>query len=649
MRKLIILITAFSCALTVTKGQEEILMTIGNEKVTRSEFERIYHKNNSSVVYENKSPREYLDLFINFKLKVMEAKALGYDTMSTFVKELNGYRDQLAKPYLQDKEQIQQMLEETYRRITTEVNASHIAIKIAAGALPADTLETYNKIMSIRDRLLAGESFEDLAVTYSDDPSVKTNKGNLGWFSAFRMVFPFEDAAYKTPVGQLSMPVRTRYGYHILRTNAFRPAIGEIMLAHIMIRLHPNADSASQQAAKEKIFSCYEQLNNGEPFAEVAQQHSEDQASARNGGKLRWVRSGELPPEIEEKVFAIKDSGQYIEPLKSEYGYHIFQCLGKRPIKSFEELKPELEDRIARDERQKNTDLLFVEKIKKEYGFTTYPENVAELMEKVDSSIYENKWDPALEGELIDPVFTIGDRDYSQLELGNYIKKVRKPSKKESIESICKRQYDDFVKEMIIQYEKDRLETKYPEFRHLMEEYHDGILLFNITDDKVWSKAVKDTAGLQSYYNQHKKNYKWQKRADVSRYSTQDSSLVEKILLHAPQRKTKKWTPKEFNAIVSGQDSIQYIEVLDQKYEKGGDSMVDTMTWKKGTTKIFTDKNKTNVVYINGILKPQLKQLKESRGLVTADYQNELEKQWIEELRKKYPVTIHEEVLSAIK
>jgi peptidyl-prolyl cis-trans isomerase SurA len=649
MRKSILLITACCCLLTFVKGQDEVLMTIGSEKVTKAEFERIYHKNNSSVVYDNKTPQEYLDLFINFKLKVMEAKAEGYDTMSAFIKELGGYRDQLAKPYLKDKEQDQQMLEETYRRIATEVNASHIAMKVPfTSASPADTLEAFNKMIALRNRILAGESFEDIALAYSDDPSAKNNKGNLGWFSAFRMVFPFEDAAYRTPVGQVSMPVKTRYGYHLIRTNAFRPAVGDILLSHIMVRVKVNADSTTHQAALEKINKYYSLLQQGEDFAELAQKYSEDDASAKNGGKMRWLTSGELPPEIEERVFAM-DSGEYTEPIKSDYGYHIFLSLGKRPVKTFDEMKPELEEKIARDERQKNTELLFVDKLKKEYGFTEYPENVVELFGMVDSSLYEGGWDPALKGELIDPVFTIGDRDYSQLDLGRYIKAGRKYTKKESIESICRRKYDDFVKEMVLLYEKDKLDQKYPEFRYLMEEYHDGILLFNITDDKVWSKAVKDTLGMQQYYNLHQNNYQWQTRADVSRYSTQDSSLEAKITQFARQRAAKKWTPKQFNALVCQQDTLPCVEVMDLKVEKGNDPVVDAMVWKKGTLKTYKEKNKTIVVTINGILKPQTKLLKESRGLVTADYQNELEKAWIKELRAKYPVVIDEKVFETIK
>ena len=649
MRKQLLLITACFCLMPFVKGQDEIIMTLGNEKVTKAEFERIYHKNNSSVVYDNKTPREYLDLFINFKLKVMEAKAQGYDTMSSFINELGGYRDQLAKPYLRDKEQDEQMLKETYRRIATEVNASHIAVKVAfTTASPADTLEAYNKILALRNRILKGESFEDIAVANSDDPSAKNNKGNLGWFSAFRMVYAFEDAAYKTPVGQISMPVKTRYGYHIIRTNAFRPALGDILLANIMMRVRPSADSAAHQAGMEKINKCYSLLQQGESFADVARKYSEDDASAKNGGKMRWLSSGELPPEIEEVVFAL-DSGEYTEPMKSEYGYHIFQVLGKRPVKSFEEMKSNLEERIAQDERQKNTEAIFVDKLKKEYGFTEYPENVAALISLIDTSLYESKWDPSLKGELIDPVFTIGDRDYTQMDLGLYIKAGRKYTKKETLESIGKRKYDDFVKEMVLQYEKDRLDQKYPEFRYLMEEYHDGILLFNITDDMVWSKAVKDTLGLQQYYNLHKNNYKWQTRADVSKYSTKDSSLEAKIVQFAPQRSSKNWTPKQFNALVCGQDTLPCVEVADLKVEKGSDPVVDSMEWKKGTLKAYKEKDKTAVVCINGILKPQTKLLKEARGLVTADYQNELEKAWIKELRLKYPVVIDEKVFETIK
>ncbi|MBN2273241.1 MAG: peptidylprolyl isomerase [Bacteroidales bacterium] len=649
MRKIVFFFTAFCFMQTLLYGQDEILMTIGNEKVTKAEFERIYHKNNSSLVYENKSPKEYLDLFINFKLKVLEAKAQGYDTMSAFVKELKGYRDQLAKPYLQDKEKIQQMLDEAYDRTVNEVNASHILIRLNPNASPADTAKAYNKAMALRDSILAGKAFEDIAVAYSEDNSAVRNKGELGWFAAFRMVYPFENAAYNTPVGQISMPVRTRYGYHLIRNNGFRKSPGDILLSHIMLRVQPDADSATRQEAVETINKCYELLKQGEDFAALATKYSNDQASARYGGKLRWISSGELPVDIEEIVFALTDSGQFTEPMKSQFGYHIFMLRDKQPLKSFEELKSYLEGKMANDDRQKSTDLMYIQKLKDEYGFTEYPENLDELIGMVDSSLYDGNWDPATAGPMIDPVFSIGDKDYSQLDFGNYIIQIKRYSKREPVETICRRRYNDFVNEKILDYETGKLDKKYPEFGYLMEEYHDGILLFNITDDKVWSKAVKDTAGLEKFYKKHKKQYKWQTRADISRYLTSDSSLVPNIVLYAPQRAAKGWSARDFNALVCGQDTLACVEVEDQKLEKGSDKNLDSMEWEKGTIKTYTEKGKNGVLYINKILKPQLKKLNESRGLVTADYQNELEKQWIQELRGKYPVSINEEVFKTIK
>ncbi len=649
MKKYIFLFISLLSINLLINAQDEVLLTIGDRKITKSEFERIYHKNNSSTTYENKTPKEYLDLFINFKLKVIEAENNGYDTMSKFTTELAGYRDQLAKPYLKDKDQTETMLKEVYSRVINEVNASHIALKVPAGASPADTVEIYNKIMAIRNRIIAGESFEDMAVAYSDDPMAKYNKGNIGWFSAFRMVFPFEEAAYTTPVGQISMPFRTRFGYHIIRTNAFRPAIGEALLSHIMVKASREDDSAIHTAARAKINNYYNRLINGESFFDVATKYSEDYSSARVGGKLRWIRSGELLPELEDKIFAITDSGKFTEPVQSDHGYHIFMIHGRRPIKGFDEMKAELENRLARDERHNITEKLYIDKLKKEYGFTEYPENYAELMNMVDSSIYDGKWDPSYAGPLIDPLFTIGNREYTQADLSNYLKDTKKYSSKESLESIVKRKYDDFVKEKVLEYEKDMLDDKYPDFRYLMEEYHDGILLFNIMDDMVWTKAVKDTTGLEQFFKKNQKKYKWQTRADVTVFSVRDSSLTSKILEIAPEKYGKGMSDKDFNIAVCGNDTVQCVEIINKRFEKGDDKNVDNMTWQKGSSYVYRDKNKIKILYINEILKPQPKKLNEARGLVTADYQNYLEKQWIEQLRKKYPVVIDKKVLATIK
>jgi peptidyl-prolyl cis-trans isomerase SurA len=628
-------------------SQDEVLLTIDGKPVYKSEFERIYHKNSNIEGYDNKTPAEYLDMFINFKLKVLEARKLGYDTLHTFTAELAGYRDQLARPYLQDKTQIDRLVREAYDRTVKEVNTSHIMIKLPANPTPEDTLKAYNKAIEIRKRVAAGEQFEKIARTESDDPSARVNLGSLGWFSAFTMVFPFENAAYNTPVGGFSMPVRSKYGYHIIRVNAFRDALGEIKLAHIMIRKASNDEQNTNN--EEKIKACYQALKNGSKFSDMVKQYSEDAGTVRNNGQMRWLRSGELPADIEKGVFALKDSGEFTAPIKSEYGWHIFQLQGKRPIGSFEKLKPQLEEKVLLDERGKMTESNFVERLKKEYNFRSYPENMDAIAGEMDSSVYNGTWDPSMTNHLIEPVFAIGNNEYSQKDLVAFILKTKRYNRKESYQAIVSRKCNELAENELMNYEKSRLEEKYPQFRYLMEEYHDGILLFNIMDNKVWARAVSDTAGLTAYYKSHADEYKWKERADISIYTVKNPADVKTVTSLAKKRIKNRQTADAFIRTACKSDTIECVLISDEKIEKDEKLPLGGFTWKKGTVKTVPEKNDVKIVVVNAILPPAQKLFSETQGQVTADYQNYLDKQWIESLRAEHKISVNQDVLNRVK
>jgi peptidyl-prolyl cis-trans isomerase SurA len=649
MKKYISCVILLILSFITARAQDEVLLTISGKPVLRSEFERIYHKNNQVNGYESKSVEDYLDLFINFKIKVLEARNQGYDTMRTFITELAGYREQLARPYLQNRQVLDKQLQEAYNHTINEVNASHFMIKLPANPTPADTLKAYNRIMEVRKRIQSGESFEELARKESEDPSAKKNSGSLGWFSAFMMVFPFENAAYHTEVGALSMPVKSRYGYHLIKVNAMRPALGEIKLAHIMTRAGRNDSQEKNLQAREKIFKYNELLRSGTPFTEVAQKYSEDEGSSRNGGQMRWLKSGELPPDIEEKVFELKDSGDFTLPLQSDYGWHIFQLYAKRPVASFEQMKSQLEEKIMHDERGRLAEQSKIEEIMKESDFKRYPGSIAEVTRILDSSIYNGNWNPAMAGNLIEPVFTIKGRDYLQKDLAVYVAQAKRYRKEETFDQIVRTRCDEYINKELLAYENKKLEEKYPEFRYLMEEYHDGILLFNITDNLVWSKAVKDSAGLKTFFAQHQGEYNWKERADVSVYILKNESDVKKVTKLAKTRPSKKWTAAEFIRQVCPQDSVPCLTVTDGRYEKGDTGVTGRVKWQKGTVTVSGKSNSKKVVVVNALLSPMPKSFQEIRGQVTADYQNYLDQQWIAVLKKKYPVVINREVLKHVR
>lgn len=630
-------------------AQDEVLITIAGKPVMRSEFERVYHKNNKTESVDPKSAEEYLELFINFKLKVLEAQYQGYDTMKAFVTELAGYRDQLARPYLQNREVVDRLVKEAYAHTIQEVNASHIMVKLAQNPAPADTLAAWKKIIDLRKRLLAGEDFGKLANAESEDPSARQNNGQLGWFSAFMMVYPFEKAAYNTPVGSVSMPVRSRYGYHLIRVNAMRPAQGEVKLAHIMTRGARMEGDKAVNGAKERIDKCYGELKAGTPFETLVPKYSEDQGSARNGGVIRWIKSGELPENIETVVFAMKDSLATTVPLQSDYGWHIFRMLGRRPVAPFEQMKSQLEEKVLGDERGKIAEQALNEEVMKEAGYRAYPENLSALAAAMDSSVYTGSWNPAAAGELIDPVCTIGDKDYSQRQLADYICNTRRYNKTQSLETIVNTKFSDFLSRELRAWEKGRLEDKYPDYRNLMEEYHDGILLFNITDHEVWTKAVQDTAGLEAYFNAHRNAYTWKERADVSVYSVRDASRTAGILKLAKKRYARGQTAADFIKAACGNDTIPCVTINDGLFEQGDTAATGSFPWKKGAVVTRHDKSGDRLLVVNRLVPPAPKALAEIRGQATADYQNELDRKWIAALREKYPVVINKEVLQHVR
>ena len=631
------------------KSNDAVLMTIGGNRVTVSEFENVYHKNNAkeSTAVDTKSLNEYVDLFVNFKLKVKEAEELGLDTAKTFKDELAGYRKQLAQPYLTDKDVNERLLKETYDRLNTDVHAAHILVKVNESALPKDTLEAYTKIMKIRSRILKGEDFKKVASEkgVSDDPSAVENGGDLGYFTALQMVYPFETAAYNTKVGEISLPVRTRYGYHILKIIDKRKAPGEVLVAHIMIRTPPNMLAEDSVKLYDKMKEISTKIKSGEKFDELAQQYSDDKSSARKGGELPWFGTGRMPLEFEQAAFAIKNKGDYSDIIRTKYGWHILKLIDKRGLASFDDMKNELKAKVGKDSRSQAGRSSLIAKIKTEYKFKENLKARDEFYKIIDTTFYNGTWDAAKASKFKKPMFNLNDKVYTQTDFAEYLASHQTQREKADPKIVIDPLYTQFVDESAIAYEEARLDKKYPEFRALMQEYRDGILLFELTDQKVWSKAVKDTVGAKDFYEKNKNNYLWEERAEATVYTTADEKVAKQVrgLLK------KKKTNKEIQDLVN-KDSQLNLGIESRVFNKGENEFVDK-NWNPGTSADIVDsKNKKIViVVVDKLLAPTPKSYQDSKGLVTADYQTYLEKEWINSLKKKYAVTIDKTVLATIK
>ena len=629
-------------------NKDAVLMTIGGTKVTVSEFENVYHKNNTKeVVNDSKSLNDYVDLYVNFKLKVKEAEEMGLDTAKSFIDELNGYRKQLAQPYLTDKDVNEKLLKETYNRLQEDIHASHILVKVAENALPKDTLEAYTKIMKIRARILKGEDFNKVAAEkgISDDPSSKDNGGDLGYFTALQMVYPFESAAYSTKVGEISMPVRTRYGYHIIKVTDRRKAQGEVLVAHIMVKTAPNMTKDDSLNAKTKMDEIYSKLKVGAKFEELAQQYSDDKASAKNKGELPWFGTGKMPIEFEKAAFAITNKADFCQPMRTKYGWHIIKLIDKRGLAPFDDMKSDLKAKVTKDSRSQVGRTALIAKIKAESKFKEAIKTRDEFYKLMDTTIFEGRWDAAKAAALKKPMFNLNDKIYSQTDFANYISSHQSKRAKTDVQIVINQLYSQFLDESIIAYEESRLDKKYPEFKALMQEYRDGILLFELTDQKVWSKAVKDTAGSKEFYDAHKTNYMWDERSDASVYSCADDKIavqVSKLLL-------KKKSEKDILAEVNKNSQLN-LQVETRLFNKGENEFVDK-NWNPGTSaNMISEKDKKVIIVVTTkLLKPEPKAYNDAKRMLTADYQTFLEKKWIPLLKKKYPVTIDKNVLSTVK
>lgn len=627
-------------------AQEHYVIEINDNKISKNEFLQIYLKNNQQPKFDKESIDSYLELYKKFKLKVLEAESLGYDTLPKLKKELLGYRKSLSTPYLIDKQENTKVIEEAYKRLQKEVKASHILIRLDPNANPEDTLKAYSKITSIKQRLENGEDFAKVAKEVSEDPSALTNGGDLGYFTAFQMVFPFEEAAYNTPVGHLSSIVRTRFGYHILKVVDQRSARGIMKTAHIMVAVKRESNTSDIDAAKKKIDEIYSKLISGEKFEELAANFSDDPGSSEKGGKLPEFGSGtttRMVPEFEEAAFQLNKDGDFSLPIQTDFGFHIIKRLELSPLASFESMKKELQTKVNRDDRSKKTQTALINKLKLEYNFTdNSKKGLKWFVKHIDSNYYKGKWSSSkLKKDEV--LFTLKAQNFTQQQFANYLQSnYRVP--KTNAKDLVKKQYDAWVSFEILKYEDLQLETKYPEFKALMQEYHDGVLLYEIMTDKVWNKANKDTLGLKNYYEKNKSNYMWKDRIDAMVYECLDKNIANQVV---KMLKNDTITSKHILEKLNAKSELN-LKVRTNKYEISDIPYLKGRTFKIGANPIYEFGSKFYVIKVNELIPSGPKLLQDAKGLITSDYQNYLEKVWLDELAKKYTFKINEKIIYSL-
>ncbi len=660
MNGILALLALVLVATTTQKKEDQVLMEVGKEEVTVSEFTNVFKKNNNLQEATNQELEDYVDLFVKFKMKVLDAERMQLDTLSSFKNELAGYRKQLARPYLTDKQAEQKLIEEAYDRMTEEVRASHLLLLVDEKALPKDTLAVYQKINSLRNKILNGEDFETVAKTHSEDPSAKTNGGDLGYFSAFRMVYPFESAAFNTPLGEVSKPFRTRFGYHIVKVTDKRKSRGEVKVAHIMIEQGAKATDEEKQEASDKLSQILDFFKEGKSFDDLVR-YSDDKGTSSKGGELPWFGTGQMVPAFESTAFSLKEKGEVSEPVQTIYGWHILKLIDKKAVPSFEEVKADIERKIKRDSRANKGKTVLINRIKSENNFRSNMEALTPFYQ-ID---FEAQWTAESMSNNKQMLFILDNKKYTQADFAIYIEKNKTPIDQTKIVSVINEMFDDWVEKTCIQLEDSLLEEKYPEFKALMKEYRDGILLFNLMDQKVWGKAVEDTMGLKQYFQLTKENYQWDNRLDASVFTCLNKEVAERVRrLISTDDNVRLLSNSELSLITFGKgenrlsidDIITIVnnqnplnlQVESAKFSKGDHTHLDNAIWKKGLTDNELNEEIVTFAFIYDVLAPMPKSLKEAKGQVTSNYQDYLEAAWIKELEERYPVTINYDLLNSI-
>lgn len=589
MKKVILSIVLLAGAMMGLAQEDKVLLTINGEPVMASEFLYIYEKNNQDSSLEKKSMQEYLDLFINFKLKVTEAIAQGVDTTEAFKKELAGYRAQATPKYMQDNEAIDSLVAMSYHRMANVRRAAHIAIQCPLDADSATLAAAEAKINLARERVTTGvakkvkkgrkwvtvqepEAFADVAREMTEDPQGKENGGELGWIQVFRFVYPFEEAVYNTPVGEVTEVFRSPYGLHIALVEEER-AFEEVHAAHIM-KMMPRDSEETAMDVKRQIDSLYQVVMAGADFAEVATANSDDKGSARKGGDLGWFGRGMMVQPFENITFGMNE-GEMSEPFPTRFGWHFVKLYGKRGIQPLDSMRNQVLTQIKRDVRMKEADKSFINKVRAEYNL------------------------PA----------EMSDADVKA-------------------------------------YAEAHLEEKHADLRNLVREYHDGILLFDVSLREVWDKANKDTEGLAAYFKANKKNYTWDephfKGYIIQAKDMASAKAAKQIVKNANPDSVMSYLNQRVNI-----DSVTYVKVQRGLWTAGKSAMVDKYAFGNKEAEFTPSEEFPVVIPVGKIIKaPQ--EYMDVRGQVTTDYQDHLEKLWVATLREKYPVVVNEEVLESL-
>lgn len=647
MRLIFSMAIGVGSVLTVLSSQAQTLFTYGPNAVSKEEFLRVYQKNNAQKQpdFSAKSVNEYLDLYSLFKMKVQEAESIKLDTNAAVRTELENYRGQLARTYLSDKEVTSQLVKEAYDRSKEEVHVQHILISVRPNE---DTAKAYLTIDSIYNDIIAGKrTFDEVAKIYSQDKSTAVNGGDLGYLTSLQVVYPFENAAYNTAVGKVSKPFRTQFGYHIIKVIDRRASKGQVQVAQIMIGLSKAKGEAGVAEARKKADEILASLKKGENFETLVAANSDDKFSKDKGGVMEPFGVGKFTPAFEQAAFALNNPGDLSAPVQTEYGIHILKLVKKIPVQPYDSVVSALTRRVENDGRATAAKEAYMEKVKKAYNYKNYPENMDKLVAGLPAEDAKDKTFKAADYKTYTaPLFELNNKKYTQYQFMVYAENITRGSlmgnRIQTLNDLNKMYQNSIINDL----QQADLEKKNPEFRNLVQEYRDGILLFDLMDKNVWTKASKDSVGLAAFYDAHKEKYTWQPGFEGTLYQSSSEVDITKLKEAIDKGVDGQTALDSLGMAVNGiQVSQQTGRYEFSHFPVGKEYFVEG----KASNVYRTDDGAYQMIFVHKLHPAtEQKSLDDARGFVVADYQDFLEKQWDASLRAKYPVKVNEKTMNTI-
>ena len=617
--------------------ENDILLTISGEPVSANEFMRVYNKNLNLVQDDSqKEVDSYLELFVNYKLKLAEAKALRYDKDPAYINEFMSYKNQLIQTYLTDKNVTDDLVREAYYRTENEVKAQHILVLL--DEVETDTLAAYSKIEAYRERFL-NEDFESLKKELHNGKSVFVE--DLGYFSAFKMVYNFESVAYATEVGSVSQPFRTRFGFHVVKVLDKRKSKGQVSVAHIMIA---NTQKDTTLVAKDRIQELHRLLLQGEDFGELAKQFSDDKSSSIRGGELKPFKSGQINSEIfETTAFELSPSNPISIPIQTQFGWHILKYINRKQVQSFEELQSELESRVGKDSRSQLVKAKMLEQLLAEYQIETPNSNLAKFESNLNYNTSKNVWELPSNFNKSQSFLNIKNQTHTYLDFLEFLNNNLKSIKKEWPTSVVvKKQYASFLEKSVFRYKEENLEKENKEFSYILNEYREGLLLFELMQDKIWEGAKNDSIGLQEFYNLNKQNYIWPDRIEGSVARSSKAKYIKRVRKYWAKNKSIKLIDEVLNK------KQQNVIFSNGELELGHPTLPKSIPYKTGLSNVIKENSNFYVINVTALKPTTLKTFEEAKGQLLADYQIVLESEWINDLRAKFKVVINQDVLAKV-